>query len=199
MRTILKPNPSNKNFIAREHGLQLRWLLAGIVVLLAVLAFVFLRANPQDMGSAQGLLMRVVVIALLLSFLLVLAVPLLYARIRAAALKSEEGVYVEFQGKRMRTVVVGDALWLHAQDVHAVLGLPARFVPHNLNAEESVLLQDHAAANIAAYSLAGLQQLTHGKTGRTTSALPRWFEFEVLKPWQRRNQVEINEPVQYKE
>ncbi|MGL4575539.1 MAG: hypothetical protein ACRCV9_12225 [Burkholderiaceae bacterium] len=195
MRSILKPNPDKPGFVARERHVRLRWLLASIAVLLGLLAYVFLRASPQSMGDAHGLLGTVVVIAIVLSFLLVLAVPLIYARIRGAALTSVEGVYVEFQSKRMRTLEVGDALWLHAQDVHVVLGLPAHFVPKNFTDEE-VLLHD---AQAAAYSLAGLHKLAHGKTSRVATALPKWFEFEVLKPWQRRNQVQVDAPVQYKD
>jgi hypothetical protein len=199
MRSILKPNPDQKGFVARDRGLQLRWLLAGVALCLCALAYVFWRANPQDMGDAHGLLAKVVIIAILLSFLLVLAVPLIYARIRGAVLQSEDGVYVEFQGRRMRTLEQGDALWLHAQDVHAVLGLPEHFVPKNFTADEYAVINDRSAA----YSLAGVQKLasftTAGKGARPAAALPRWFEFEVLKPWQRRNQVQVEVPVQYKE
>jgi 4-amino-4-deoxy-L-arabinose transferase-like glycosyltransferase len=199
VRSILKPTPDKKGFVARERGLQLRWLLAGIVLLLAALAFVFLRASLQDMGDAHGLLAKVVIIAVLLGFLLVLAAPLIYARIRGAALQSEDGVYVEFQGRRMRTLEQGDALWLHADDVHAVLGLPEHFAPKNFTADEYAVIKDHTAA----YSLAGVQKLasftTAGKSARAAAALPRWFEFEVLKPWQRRNQIHVYAPLQYKE
>jgi hypothetical protein len=198
MRSILKPNPDKKGFIARERGLQLRWLLAGIAILLAALAYVFLSASPQDMGDAHGLLIKVVIIAILLGFVLVLAVPLAYARIRSAALQSEDGLYVEFQGKRMRTLEHADALWLHAADVHAVLGLPEHFAPKNFTADEYAVIDGSATA----YSLAGVQKLasftTAGKGARAAAALPRWFEFEVLKPWQRRNAVQVQALVQYK-
>jgi hypothetical protein len=199
MRSILKPNPDQKGFVARDRGLQLRWLLVGIALCLCALAYVFWRGNPQDMGDAHGLLAKVVVIAIVLGFLLVLAVPLIYARIRQNALASVEGVFVEFQGQRIRTLEVGDALWLQAADVHAVLGLPQQFVPKNFSAIEYAQIENQTAA----YSLAGVQKLagfnTAGNAARAAAALPRWFEFEVLKPWQRRNQVQVDVPVQYKQ
>jgi hypothetical protein len=187
MRSILKPTAGNKNFVTRGRGLQLRWLLPAIALLLAALAYVFLRADPQDMGDAHGLLVKVVIIAILLGFLLVLAVPLAYARIRASALQSEDGVYVEFRGRRMRTLA------------HAVLGLPEHFVPKNFTADEYAVIE----GRVTAYSLAGVQKLasftTAGKGARAAAALPRWFEFEVLKPWQRRNAVRVEVPAQYKQ
>jgi hypothetical protein len=199
MRSILKPTAGNKNFVTRGRGLQLRWLLPAIALLLAALAYVFLRADPQDMGDAHGLLVKVVIIAILLGFLLVLAVPLAYARIRASALQSEDGVYVEFRGRRMRTLAHDDALWLHAHDAHAVLGLPEHFVPKNFTADEYAVIE----GRVTAYSLAGVQKLasftTAGKGARAAAALPRWFEFEVLKPWQRRNAVRVEVPAQYKQ
>jgi hypothetical protein len=136
MRSILNPNPAKQSVIARERTLQLRWLLPVIAALLGALAYIFWRASPQDMGDAQSLLTRVVSIGSVLGFLLVLTVPLVYARLRAAALKGAEGVYVEFAGRRMRTLAVGDTLWLHAEDVHAVLGLPPHFKPRNLSAQD---------------------------------------------------------------
>jgi hypothetical protein len=195
MRSVLPPNPSGlaKGLIARDKRLQLRWLLPAITALLAVLAMLFLRADPQDMAGAQSLLMQVVVVAVLLSFLLVLAAPLVYARIRHRALASTEGVFVEFQGQRMRTLAHDAALWLHAQDVHAVLGLSAQFQPKDFAQSEYALIDGKTTA----YSLAGVQKLTAGKTSRVAAQLPRWFEFEVQKPWQRREAVRIEAPVKY--
>jgi hypothetical protein len=55
------------------------------------------------------------------------------------------------------------------------------------------------SARLAAYSLAGVQKLCSGKTLRAASQLPRWLEFDVICPWQRRHQIAMDEPVQYKE
>jgi hypothetical protein len=199
MRSVPPPKPSGSvaAISARDRRLQLRWLLPALIALVGLLAYLFLRADPQDMGRAQSLLMQVVAVAIVLGFLLVLAVPLVYARIRHRALASTEGVFVEFHGQRMRTLEHDAALWLHAQDVHAVLGLSAQFQPKGFAPDEYALIDALIGGKTAAYSLAGVQKLTAGKTSRVATQLPRWFEFEVQKPWQRREAVRIEVPVKY--
>jgi hypothetical protein len=194
MRSV--PPPKMPGLIAKDRRLQLRWLLPAIFLLMAVLGAMLLagkHGGSEDSAATISLLYGAVGVGVLLSFLLVLSVPLVYARIRHHALASTEGVFLEFRGRRMRTFEHTDALWLHAEDVHMVLGLSPRFQPKGFSAGEHALIE----ANTAAYSLAGLHKLTAGKTSRAAVALPRWFEFEVEKPWQRRNQVRVQAPVKY--
>jgi hypothetical protein len=171
--------------------MRLRWLLLLLGVFVALLLG-WLRGGQRliDARGAHLLVNGAVAMGIVIGVLLVLAAPLAWARLRAHVLRDLDGVYAEFQGQRIRLLEHNDALWLMAKDLHAALDLPPSFRPKGYAATEYRSFDKYGGA----YSQQGVARLTQTVNDRKTAALSRWFEYDVIKPWQKRGRVQIEEP-----
>lgn len=171
--------------------MRLRWLLLLLGLLLALLLG-WLRGGQRliDAGGAHLLVNGAVVMGAVIGVLIVLATPLAWARLRSHVLRDLDGVYAEFQGQRIRVLEHDDTLWLHAGDVHAVLDLRTSFRAKGYAATQYRSFGKYGSA----YSQQGIARLTQNVNDRKVAVLSRWFEYDVIKPWQQRNRVRIEAP-----
>jgi hypothetical protein len=162
--------------------LRFRWVLLATLITGGGMYAMFRTADrwfAHDMPGISSFLFILTGLGLVLGWLLVHALPLAYYRIRSHVLSELDGKYLEFRGQRMHVIENVDQVWLLAADLHKALGLKVNFRPKNYSDEE----YQRFGSKDAGYSLKGVQRLCQTLTSRASNALPRWFEYDVLRPW----------------
>ncbi len=132
----------------------------------------------------------------LVAWNLVHGMPEAVHELKAWAWRDLEGRYYEFEHRPMRVIEMDGSLWLHEDDVRAVLGSPRRELVE-LAAGQRAAISDDAEVHgppcrvgECCLSLEAIERLGERRTDRTAGRLLHWFERDVLAPWQRKRGIE---------
>ena len=104
-----------------------------------------------------------------------------------------QGNYYEFDGRQIRVLLVGDAVWFVAVDVFDALGITG----HQRNPERirQVAGRDGLAlpprGRLLAFSELGLNAWLDRRTDPTAHKFRRWVDKQVLEPYRRRRELEV--------
>lgn len=144
-----------------------------------------------------------------LGFALVLTAPFwglwllwpLYRGLRAWAAWQTEGAwgewqgnYYEFDGRQIRILFAGDAVWFVAADVLDALGIAG----HQRNPERirQIAGRDGLAvpprSRLLAFSEVGLRAWLDRRTDLTAHKFRRWVDKQVLEPYRRRRDLDAD-------
>jgi hypothetical protein len=101
-----------------------------------------------------------------------------------------DGSYYEFDGRQVRVLADGDALWFAADDVFDALGLAGR----QRDPERGRLvagrdgLAQHPDSGLLVFSEAGLRAWLERRTDPDALKFRRWIELQVIEPHRRRRE-----------